>query len=417
MKITKGHWLVDGEDNSVSMKMEFSKVDKENRLVSGFATLDNVDTQDDIVEADAAMKAFARARGNIREQHDKFKAVGKMVKFKLGEFYDKDEDRLYKGVYITVRVSKGAQDTWEKVLDGTLSGFSIGGSINEATNDLDKAAGKKVRRITDFEVTEVSLVDNPANQKCNILSIKKSADGSVKYEGQAADVKVETVYYCPEDGNVQPSPDESVACFNCGGDMQDIGWFEVVGDKLQKVREIVSDFIKSNETDEGGVTEMGTKDKETFTKAADTEEEIAPVQEVTPVETAETPEPELVAEVVEVEDAEKVIAKQIDDLKDAIHNTLESSKEETQEIVKSLEAKIDELNKSFEQKTSEIDTKLDDFSNRLDVAKSQLAQFEKSLDIINSSTAIRKSSDVVSEQTTEKKSKWDGAFSVDNLVR
>ena len=38
-------------------------------------------------------------------------------------------------------VSKGAPDTWEKVLDGTLTGFSIGGEINEASNEFVKDAG------------------------------------------------------------------------------------------------------------------------------------------------------------------------------------------------------------------------------------------------------------------------------------
>ncbi len=47
--------------------MPFSKVDKERRIVSGFASLDNLDKQNDIVTAEASMKAFAKFRGNIRE--------------------------------------------------------------------------------------------------------------------------------------------------------------------------------------------------------------------------------------------------------------------------------------------------------------------------------------------------------------
>ena len=49
MNITKAHWDSDGEN--LRLSMPFSKVDKERRLVSGFASLDNLDKQMDIVTA------------------------------------------------------------------------------------------------------------------------------------------------------------------------------------------------------------------------------------------------------------------------------------------------------------------------------------------------------------------------------
>ena len=58
MEIKKSAMIVDG--NTVRMSMPFAKVDEAQRLVSGFATLDNIDTQGDIVLADASMKAFHR---------------------------------------------------------------------------------------------------------------------------------------------------------------------------------------------------------------------------------------------------------------------------------------------------------------------------------------------------------------------
>jgi hypothetical protein len=64
MTISKAHWDIEGND--VRLSMPFSKVDKERRIVSGFATLDNVDRQKDIVTSDASMKAFSKFRGNIR---------------------------------------------------------------------------------------------------------------------------------------------------------------------------------------------------------------------------------------------------------------------------------------------------------------------------------------------------------------
>lgn len=83
--ISKAHWNSDGEN--LRLSMPFSKVDKERRTVSGFASLDNIDKQDDIVTAEASMDAFAKFRGNIREMHQPL-AVGKMVDFKAEKYFD-----------------------------------------------------------------------------------------------------------------------------------------------------------------------------------------------------------------------------------------------------------------------------------------------------------------------------------------
>jgi hypothetical protein len=46
------------------------------------------------------------------------------------------------GVYVSAYVSKGAQDAWEKVLDGTYSGFSIGGNIKKYDDMYDDKISK-----------------------------------------------------------------------------------------------------------------------------------------------------------------------------------------------------------------------------------------------------------------------------------
>ena len=61
------------------------------------------------------MKAFENFAGNIREQHDAKKAVGKMVDFKEDTYFDPETNKMYNGVYVSAYISKGAQDTWEKV--------------------------------------------------------------------------------------------------------------------------------------------------------------------------------------------------------------------------------------------------------------------------------------------------------------
>ena len=103
--INKAHLATDG--NHVTLTMPISKVDAEKRLVSGFATLDNVDRQGDIVTAEASQKAFERFRGNVRLMHQPIPA-GKMVNFRTDTFFDKNTNKQYRGVYVDTYISKGA---------------------------------------------------------------------------------------------------------------------------------------------------------------------------------------------------------------------------------------------------------------------------------------------------------------------
>ncbi len=88
MNIEKSYWSSNGDD--ISLSIPFTKVNREKRTVSGFATLDNIDQTGDVVTADASMKAFENFRGNLREMHQPM-AVGKVVSFLLlyllGIFY------------------------------------------------------------------------------------------------------------------------------------------------------------------------------------------------------------------------------------------------------------------------------------------------------------------------------------------
>ena len=197
------------EDNSIKLSMPIAKIDKEKRTVSGFATLDNVDKQSDIVPTDVSIKAFERFRGNLREMHMPV-AVGRVMSFKSDKFYDKEKDKFYNGVYVDAYISKGAQDTWEKVLDGTLSGFSIGGSIKDTEDQYDPEMDKSIRVIKDYELHELSLVDNPANQFANIVSIQKAEDGQNTFDGIMTKMSLENVYWSKENNLVRLSKEEDI---------------------------------------------------------------------------------------------------------------------------------------------------------------------------------------------------------------
>ena len=437
-KIVKSNWVTDGDN--IRLSMPLAKVNKEERLVSGYATLDNVDSQGDVVLAEASAKAFARARGNLREMHQSI-AVGKIVDFREDEFYNTEDSKFYRGIFVTAYVSKGAQDTWEKVLDGTLTGFSIGGSIIEASNEFVKDSGETVRFIKDYDLVELSLVDNPANQLANVFSITKASNGSVTVKGMTVETEIENVFYCKDHPTaLKASKESSAKCVECDKTMENIGWFETGGDRAEKVREVVAKFLSPNATDEegeGGV-EMAKKEEtnpaeELETVATgneagdptevpppaddDADEQVVKGVEETPEETAAAEE---VVGVDEVADEEEVISKKIDELHDAVKDSLEKSRNETSEQVAALEKKIDEINSAFIEKASELENRFSEFGEKLETAKSRLADFEKSLNSINSSEAFRKSADLEEspeEHVQKSKTTWNGAFSVDTLLR
>lgn len=221
MEITKSYWHSDGD--RINLSVPFFKVDEERRIVSGFATLDNVDRHRDIVDAEASMKAFDAFRGNLREMHQPI-AVGKVTNFREEQFYDNVTGETYRGVFVDTYVSKGAQDTWEKVLDGTLSGFSIGGNITKV--DSVQKGDDMVRVIKEYELVELSLVDSPANQLANIFSVQKANGVIDSVTGMAAELKMDNIFWCENDQIAVSKDTDSSTCVVCDNEMTNIGWVE-----------------------------------------------------------------------------------------------------------------------------------------------------------------------------------------------
>lgn len=435
-KFSKAHWVA--EEDTIRMSMDFSKVNKEKRLVSGFATLDNVDTQNDIVTAEASRKAFARARGNLREMHKKDSAVGHIVSFKEDEFRAPD-GKKYRGIFVTAYISKGAQDTWEKVLDKTLTGFSIGGNVIDFEEDFSKDANSTVRVIKDYDLTELSLVDNPANQLANVFTIHKVSDGSVTVTGMAAETDILNVFFCETDRITQEKPDDSATCPVCTEKMSNIGWIEDGSDRDEKVNTMVTKYMAPSDALSKGGEEMSNKftkfiKSEKVSEEPDTTDETVetgheegdPTEVPSPTRTddgefnevdVET-DPEA-ADVDEVHDEGEEIAKKIDELKTVVSDSLEKTRDETRKQVESLEKQITQLDESFKTKASEFERKFAELDENLEVTKGRLSGFEKKLEKMNASDAFRKSADFEEsvETVQESDTTWNGAFSVKNLLR
>ena len=401
--------------DDIRLSMPLMKVDTERRTVHGFATLDNLDRQDDIVTKSASVAAFSKFRGNIREQHDPHKAVGRVVNFNTNTYFDADTKKVYDGVFVSAYISKGAEDTWQKVLDGTLSGFSIGGAIKRIEHAYDEDLDRPVRIIKEYELTELSLVDSPANQLANVISIEKSDSGEMTVLTPLVKSGLENIFWCEKDKTITLKSEENQACPICDLSMTNIGFVEdtdTAEEKGSVVKTFLEQFKKSTmvNTVEPIVKEASNMADEATTEEAVTEEveksdevveETAPAEQAE-VENTEKADVEEVVKTEEVPEAEAVVkdaAGKIDELS----STLTSSLSTLVDAVKALNTKIDEVNKSIIGVQNDV----------ADV-KSSANDLGKRVDAVEDTTAFRKSGDlgeVVQEQRVQKsESVWGGAF-------
>jgi hypothetical protein len=440
MNIEKSLWTSNG--NVINLSVPFTKVNREKRTVSGFATLDNVDQTGDVVTAESSLKAFESFRGNIREMHGS-NAVGKMVSFRPESFYDPKSKEFFNGVYVDAYISKGAQDTWEKVLDGTLSGFSIGGKILESDNEVNKANGKTVRFIKNYELIELSIVDSPANELCNILSIQK-VNGQYIAKGIAVGVVTENIFYCEDSDSVFISTEKTYDSPVSGKPAELIGWVESSDvNKAKEIDKILDAYKHSRFTlpetqtiakqanAEGG-NEMSDNTENVVVEDVAAEAPDEAVAEETAVEDtavvaddaapAEAPA-EAVAEDVPAETLEKAaevsedkvdepdFAKMLGDLKGFFSETLNKASEANAAQVTTIQSTVEAFSKSVDARISELAEQHTALSSAVNNIKSTIDGVQKRVDAVESETAIKKSSDLGrSEEVTIKKSKWNGSF-------
>jgi hypothetical protein len=428
MLINKAHWVTEGDN--VRLSMPIGKVDIERRMVSGFATLDNVDKQGDIVTTESSVEAFKNFRGNLREMHQP-SAVGKIVSFKEDKYFDPSDKKFYSGVYVSAYVSKGAQDAWEKVLDGTYTGFSIGGNIKTWDDAYDEKMDKSIRVIKNYELHELSLVDNPANQFANIVSIEK-VNGQNVVSGYLSKAEVENVFWDSESGIVMVSDAESAVSPTNGNKMQNIGFVEKNDKENTEMIKFLVDSAKGISTIKitKEVNPM-TESTEAAVDAVVEDAEVAP--EAQPAEVVETPavaEEVAVAEeapvaeavdggadssvaeqaAVEVEKAEEAVVDAVSEVKEEVAKAVSEINASLTNAFGDLAATIKSLNEQVAAVTKSLDTVTSDVNG----IKSNFNEFGKRVDLVEQDTAFRKSGDlgeIVQESPqVVQKSLWGGRF-------
>ena len=422
MNINKAHWTTNGDN--VRLSMPLTKVDEGRRIVSGFASLDNLDKQDDIVTTEASMDAFAKFRGNIREMHQP-SAIGKMVSFKEEKYFDPETKKFYKGVFVSAYISKGAQDAWEKVLDGTYTGFSIGGRMNKWDDGYDEKADKPIRIIKEYDLIELSLVDSPANQFANIMSVEK-VDGVYTITGSSANTIVENVFWDSESGIVTISENETEVSPVSGEEMKNIGFVEkndsekttmikFLVDSAKGIRTIKIAKEDNPMTENTEVVAEATPEvnevevapeapAEAVAKSLEVTEEVVAEKSDAVVEEGSAPSIEEVTEkadeaIIEVASATAEVAKAVSEIQNSVTNALS----DLAATVKAMQANVDAITKSLESVTDEVKE-----------VKGSFNEFGKTVDAVVADTAFRKSGDlgeIVQESPSViQKSLWGGRF-------
>ena len=157
---------------------EFTKTERRadgTVVVSGICSSEAVDSDGEVITAEAmrkAIPAYWEGGPAVREQHDPLRAVGTGLSAEVDAQGRTHFECL---VVDPITVSKITSEP------PVLRGFSIGGNI--PPGGRDPANAKIVRALT---LTEVSLVDRPANPEARIAMWKADAANPIPREADVA---------------------------------------------------------------------------------------------------------------------------------------------------------------------------------------------------------------------------------------
>src|SRR5579862_6955884 len=174
-----------------------AKVDAEQRMVWGYASTETEDDQGETITREAmaaALDDYMRF-ANIREMHQP-SAVGVAKEAAVDD----------KGLYLGAKIVDS--DACEKVVQGVYKGFSIGGRVT-ARDPVDR------RLITALRLTEISVVDRPANPEavfdCWKLSTGPATGGSMATIAATTDAPAQ-IWDCGVAGHRHLAKAEAVRC-------------------------------------------------------------------------------------------------------------------------------------------------------------------------------------------------------------
>jgi phage head maturation protease len=141
-----------------------AKSDDSRRIVEGYVSSGDVDCDNQIVDQEwlkAELPAWLAAYGNVREQHNPQRAVGKAQSVDI---------TTQPGPYLSAKIVD--DDAWRKVQAGVYNGFSVGIKAPRIVYDGTARNG----RIAGGKLIEISIVDRPANEAARFVVLKRAGE-------------------------------------------------------------------------------------------------------------------------------------------------------------------------------------------------------------------------------------------------
>lgn len=162
--------------------------------VWGYASSEAVDSDGEIIAAEAMKAAIPDYMkfGAVREMHGS-NAAGTAIEINV-----EDDGRTFFGAHIVDPVAV------TKVKTGVYKGFSIGGSVT-ARDELNKS------QITGLKLTEISLVDRPANPDAVFTCYKADKpkdEEEADKDDKPSDKSAEEEGDKPKDGDKEPKAED-----------------------------------------------------------------------------------------------------------------------------------------------------------------------------------------------------------------
>jgi len=159
---------------------EIKAIDRESRIIEGYANTKNIDRVNDIILPGAFENSVERIKEGdvpILVEHARVPthpfAVGTAIAGKIKRT----------GFWIRAKIESGlpdVEDAWQRVERGLLKRFSVG--FRTLADEYKQHLGKSIRVVTDLDLFEVSLVTIPANAQSAFSVVKGVTFGSDTFE-------------------------------------------------------------------------------------------------------------------------------------------------------------------------------------------------------------------------------------------
>lgn len=139
-----------------------NKIKKDDWVLYGYASTFDVDSDDAQITKEALLgaKNDLIKYNTVLFNHNNDRPIGKVIETAVDN----------KGLLVTIVLSKEESELWNKVLDGTMSKFSIRGRALETRWTDPNDEGLSILQIIKLKLFEVSLVSVPANVEASTLS-------------------------------------------------------------------------------------------------------------------------------------------------------------------------------------------------------------------------------------------------------